>query len=99
MAPDESADEAARRAAQKADAERQRLAAEQRPARQSDVMLQMAPHPAVAQAGVAPTAATPELSPLRKAAEPPDRSDDHPSDLQSIMPTSSAVFLQKKQNN
>src|SRR3546814_324084 len=72
MAPDESADEAARLAAQKADAERQRLAAEQRAARESDVMLPLAANPAVAQGGVAPTAATPELSPLAQAAEAPD---------------------------
>src|SRR3546814_2390644 len=51
---------------------RSRLAAEQPAARKSDVMLQRAANPEVAQGGVAPTAATPELSPLAQAAEAPD---------------------------
>src|SRR3546814_3430206 len=41
MAPIESADEAARRTAQEAEAERQRIAAEQRAARESGVILQV----------------------------------------------------------
>src|SRR3546814_13544335 len=45
MAPEESADEAARRAAQAAEAERQRIAAEQRAARGSSVMLQLGTNP------------------------------------------------------
>lgn len=42
MAPEDGSDEAARRAAQEAEAERQRIAAEQRAARESGVMLQVA---------------------------------------------------------
>src|SRR3546814_12785174 len=56
MAPEESADEAARRAAQEAEAERQRLAAEQRAARGSGVMLQLAANPTSGGPGEAPGA-------------------------------------------
>jgi type IV secretion system protein VirB10 len=72
MASDESADEAARRAAQEAETERQRIAAEQRAARESGVMLQLAANPAAAQPVAASTAARPELLPLAQTAESPD---------------------------
>ncbi|HMO74330.1 MAG TPA: TrbI/VirB10 family protein [Sphingopyxis sp.] len=72
MAPIESADEAARRAAQEAEAERQRLAAEQRAARESGVMLQVAGNAAGARAAVVPAAVASELPSPMQAAEAPD---------------------------
>src|SRR3546814_12038338 len=67
MAPEESADEAARRAAQEAEAERQRLAAEQRAARESGVMLQLAANPTSGSPVAAPVATMPESRPARKS--------------------------------
>lgn len=72
MAPIESADEAARRAAQEAEAERQRLAAEERAARESDVMLQVAGNAAGARVAVVPAAVAPELPTAVQAPEAPD---------------------------
>ncbi|WP_337180629.1 TrbI/VirB10 family protein [Sphingopyxis granuli] len=72
MAPIESADEAARRAAQEAEAERQRLAAEERAARESGVMLQIAGNATGARAVAVPAAAGGELPSPMQAAEAPD---------------------------
>ena len=72
MMPEESADDAARRAAQAAEAERQRIAAEQRAARESGVMLQLAANSADAQPVSVPAATSPELPPLAQATEAPD---------------------------
>ncbi len=72
MAPIESADEAARRAAQEAEAERQRLAAEERAARESGVMLQVAGNAAGARVAVVPATVAPELPSAVQAAEAPD---------------------------
>src|SRR3546814_169907 len=72
MAPEESADEAARRAAQAAEAERQRIAAEQRAARESSVMLQLATNPTSGNPVAAPAATMPAAPPFAQAAEAPD---------------------------
>lgn len=72
MAPIESADEAARRAAQKAEDERQRLAAEERAARESGVMLQVAGNATGARVAVVPATVAPELPSTVQAAEAPD---------------------------
>ncbi len=71
-APIESADEAARRAAQEAEAERQRLVAEERAARESGVMLQVAGNATGARVAVLPAAVAPELPSAVQAAEAPD---------------------------
>jgi len=60
MVPEDSSDEAARRAAQEAEAERQRIAAEQRAARESGVMLQVAGNASARHVAVA-AAQTPEF--------------------------------------
>lgn len=72
MAPIESADEAARRAAQAAEAERQRLVAEERAARESGVMLQVAGNATGARVAVVPAAIAPELPAAVQAPEAPD---------------------------
>lgn len=59
MVPEDTGDEAARRAAQEAEAERQRIAAEQRAARESGVMLQVAGNAA----SVRPVAVAAEQAP------------------------------------
>src|SRR3546814_723933 len=97
MAPEESADEAARRAAQEAEAERQRLAAEQRAARESGVMLQLAANPTSGSPVAAPVATMPESRPSAQVAEA--RSEEHTSELQSLMRISYAVSCLKKKNN
>jgi len=71
-APIESADEAARRAAQEAEAERQRLVAEERAARESGVMLQIAGNATGARAAAVPASVTPELPSPMMTAEAPD---------------------------
>lgn len=71
-APIESADEAARRAAQEAEAERQRLVAEERAARESGVMLQVAGNATDAPAVAIPAATGAELPSPLQAAETPD---------------------------
>ena len=71
MAPIESADEAARRAAQEAEAERQRIAAEQRAARESGVMLQVAGNASARPVAVA-AAQTAELPASPQAADDPN---------------------------
>src|SRR3546814_18605970 len=71
MAPEESADEAARRAAQAAEAERQRIAAEPRAARESSVMLQLATHPTSGNPVSAPAATMSAAPPFAQAAEAP----------------------------
>lgn len=68
----EDADEAARRAAQAAEAERQRLAAEERAARESGVMLQIAGNAAGARGTTIPAAVAPERPLPMTAAEQPD---------------------------
>lgn len=60
MVPEDGGDEAARRAAQEAEAEHQRLAAEQRAARESGVMLQVSGNASARPAAVA-AEQTPEL--------------------------------------
>ena len=72
MAPIESADETARRAAQEAEAERQRIAAEQRAARESGVMLQVAGNTASARPVAVTAEQTPELPASPQAADDPD---------------------------
>src|SRR3546814_5540583 len=72
MPPDQSADEAARRAAQEAEAERQRLVAEQRAARESSVMLQLATNPTSGSPFAAPAATMPESRPSAQVAEAPE---------------------------
>lgn len=71
MAPMESGDEAAQRAAQEAEAERQRLAAEQRAARESSVMLQIAGNASARPVAVA-AEQTPELPASPAAADDPN---------------------------
>lgn len=71
MAPGEPADEAARRAAQAAEAERERLAAEARAALESGVMLQVRGDAASAPGGTIAVAA-PEPPPHLPAAAAPD---------------------------
>ncbi|MBO9698369.1 MAG: TrbI/VirB10 family protein [Sphingopyxis sp.] len=72
LAPGEPADEAARRAAQEAEAERQRLAAEARAARESGVMLQARGEAASAPAATVSVAAAPETAlPLSTPAPAP----------------------------
>jgi type IV secretion system protein VirB10 len=70
MTTEEPADDSARRAAQEAEAERQRLAAEQRAARESGVMLQVAGNSALAR----PVAVAAEQTPVLSA--PPQAIDD-----------------------
>ena len=72
MAPIESADEAARRTAQEAEAERQRIAAEQRAARESGVMLQVAGNTASARPVAVTAEQTPELPASPQAADDPN---------------------------
>lgn len=72
MAPGEPADEAVRRAMQEAEAERQRLAAEARAARESGVMLRTDGEAANALAATASLAAAPEPPPLLPATAAPD---------------------------
>lgn len=72
MAPGEAADEAARRAAQEAEAERQRLAAETRAARESGVMLRTGGDGASVAAAVASVAASSEVPPQMPAVAGPD---------------------------
>src|SRR3546814_11349408 len=71
MPPDQSANESARRAAQEAEAERQRLVAEQRAARESSVMLQLATNPTSGSPFAAPAATMPESRPSAQVAEAP----------------------------
>src|SRR3546814_12549025 len=73
MAPIESADEAARRTAQEAEAERQRIAAEQRAARESGVMLHVAGNTASARPVAVTAEQTPELPASPQAADDPNR--------------------------
>lgn len=73
MAPGEPADEAARRAAQEAEAERQRLAAEARAARESGVMMRSGGEAGRAPPAMAAVAAAPEgVSPLPAGTAAPD---------------------------
>lgn len=72
MAPIESADETARRAAQAAEAERQRIAAEQRAARESGVMLQVAGNTASARPVAVTAEQTPELPGSPQATDDPN---------------------------
>ncbi|HZG33820.1 MAG TPA: TrbI/VirB10 family protein [Sphingopyxis sp.] len=74
MAFGEPADEAARRAAQEAEAERQRFAAEARAARESGVMLQVRGDAASTPGGTVPVAAAPEPPSHLSAATAPDAS-------------------------
>lgn len=73
-APAEAADEAARRAAQEAEAERQRLAAETRAARESGVMLRTGGDTASAPNAAVSVAASPEVPPQMPAVAGPDAS-------------------------
>lgn len=80
MAPAISEDEAARHAAQKAETERQRLAAEERAARESGVMMQIAGDAVDGSSAATPAAITPELPVAVHAAaasdsNPPRRKD------------------------
>src|SRR3546814_9663143 len=108
--PTDPVAEAAARAAQDAETERQRLAAEQRAARQSGVMLQLASGGASLRSGPS------SVGQQGRAAEPPaslapeveesgrkmdlvgraNRSEEHTSELQSLMRISYAVFCLKK---
>ncbi|MCW0198902.1 TrbI/VirB10 family protein [Sphingopyxis sp.] len=72
MASEDDGDEAARRAAQEAEAERQRIAAEQRAARESGVMLQVAGSAASVRPATVAAATAPELPMPAKAAEASD---------------------------
>jgi type IV secretion system protein VirB10 len=72
MAPMESRDEAARRAAQEAEAERQRLAAEQQAARESGVMLQVAGNAASTHPIAVEPEQVPELPAPAHAADDPN---------------------------
>lgn len=72
MLPEDNGDEAARRAAQEAEAERQRVAAEQRAARESGVMLQVVGNAASARPVAVPAPTNPELPPTAQAAEAKD---------------------------
>src|SRR3546814_17449137 len=72
MAPMESRDEAARRAAQEAEAERQRIAAEQRAARESGVMLQVASNAASTHPIAVEPEQVPELPAPTHAADDPN---------------------------
>lgn len=69
--PEDDGDEAARRAAQEAEAERQRIAAERRAARESGVMLQVAGNTSARPVAVAPEQ-TPELPAAPQAADDPN---------------------------
>jgi type IV secretion system protein VirB10 len=71
-APAEAADEAARRAAQEAEAERQRLAAETRAARESGVMLRTGGGAVSAPAATVTVAASPEVPAQVPAVAGPD---------------------------
>ena len=77
MIPDDNGDEAARRAAQEAEAERQRIAAEQRAARESGVMMQVAGNAASARPAAVAAEQTPELLPTAQAAEATDPNEQH----------------------
>lgn len=72
MVPDDTADEAARRAAQEAHAERQRIAAEQRAARESGVMLQVAGNAAAARPVAVAAEQAPELPAPAQIADDPN---------------------------
>src|SRR3546814_11949629 len=72
MGTGEAADEAARRAAEEAEAERQRLAAETRAARESGVMLRTGGDGASVAAAVASVAASSEVPPQMPAVAGPD---------------------------
>ena len=72
LAPGEPADEAARRAAQEAEAERQRFAAEARAARESGVMMRAGGEAARAPTATASVAASSEPPPLLSAGTTPD---------------------------
>ncbi len=72
LASEDAADEMARRAAQEAEAERQRLAAEQRAAQESGVMLQIASKSPSAPPVAVPVAADAALPPTAQATEMPD---------------------------
>lgn len=71
MLPDDTGDEAARRAAQEAEAERQRIAAEQRAARESGVMLQVAGNTASARPAAVAAEQTPEFPAPTQIADDP----------------------------
>lgn len=73
----ESDDEAGRRAAQEAEAERQRLAAEERAARESGVMLQMAANPTTADPVAVSATTRPDMRPLAQTAEARDPNGQH----------------------
>lgn len=77
MAPAESADEAARRAAQEEEAESQRLAAEGRAARESGVMLQLAGNVASVRSATVPAAITSEIPSPVQATDAPDPNGQH----------------------
>ncbi|MGV7120795.1 TrbI/VirB10 family protein [Sphingopyxis sp. 550A] len=72
MMPEDDGDEAARRAAQEAEAERQRIAAEQRAARESGVMLQVAGNTAAARPTAVAAEAAPDMSAPVQAADDPN---------------------------
>ncbi|AMG74885.1 TrbI/VirB10 family protein [Sphingopyxis granuli] len=72
MLPDDTGDEAARRAAREAEAERQRIAAEQRAARESSVMLQVAGNTASARLAAVAAEQTPELPAPAQIADDPN---------------------------
>jgi type IV secretion system protein VirB10 len=72
MASADGGDEAARRAAQEAEAERQRIAAEQRAARESGVMLQVSDNTAAARPVAVAAERTPALPAPTQAADDPN---------------------------
>lgn len=72
MLPEDEGDEAARRAAQEAEAERQRIAAEQRAARESGVMLQIAGNRASVRSDAVPAVRDSELPPIAQTEEATD---------------------------
>lgn len=78
MAPGEGADEASRRAAQAAEAERQRLAAEERAARESSVMVQIAGDRTEGSAASG-LAANTEFPPPAQVAQTPDPHGQQPT--------------------
>lgn len=71
-APEDTGDEAARRAAQEAEAERQRIAAEQRAARESGVMLQVAGNAASTRPVAVAAEQPPELPAPAQIADDPN---------------------------
>lgn len=72
MLPEDEGDEAARRAVQEVEAERQRIAAGQRAARESGVMLQVTGNTPSARPVAVPAAQAPELLSTAQAAEATD---------------------------